>query len=187
MNKEINLIKELEEYSKKTEEFNLIVSKGSIELSPYKEPNWFPFLWIFLSLCLPIFTLFLNWIIEIKLITSILWIGSIIYGYYKISKGNRIVLIDKNERLIKWTNNSSFFKNLIKDSEVKFNKITSVKVEEKIESSDYKTQKSIIYHSVNIETNSGKKTISMFNDNLIAKKLALLIKILIEDNTNHNN
>ena len=45
----------------------------------------------------------------------------------------------------------------------------------------------LIYYSVNIETDSGKKTINMFNDNLIAKKFALLTKTLIEDNTNHNN
>ena len=62
-----------------------------------------------------------------------------------------------------------------------------MKVEEKIESFDYKTQNSLIYYSVNIETDSGKKTINMFNDNLIAKKFALLTKTLIEDNTNHNN
>ena len=185
MNRENNLIKELEEYSNKTEEFQFIVTKNHIELNSNKEPNWVPFLWIFMSLFLPIITLFLNWIIEFKIIISILWFGSIIYSYYKISKGNRNVLFDKNERFIKWTNNSSFFKNLIKDSKVKFDIITSVKVE-RIEDYDYKTQDSLIFYAVNIETASQKKTISMFNDNLIAKKLVLLTKILIENNTNHN-
>jgi len=184
MIKESTLLKELTDLSIKTGKFKFEEKKNMILLNQNNKMITTTISWTFVILIVPILMLFSGENLVLKLLISIPYSSFIIYQFIKTSKSNRNVLINKNKKQISLMVQSDLTKIIIPDSLIHFNQIKIISTDRRTTYSQYGGSMSTY---VIVDLGEEKLTISTFDDDLIARRFAFLLRLIIKQHASNNN
>lgn len=180
LNKTLDLIKELEIHSERTQEFKFRYKNQRISIWQNREPNWIIILFLLLVFCIPIFMLFIDTNLFIKIGIALVWVFYMGRKFMRTAVKNRDLKIDIQNKNVELSTNLVLTSWFSPDTKYCFEDIKSIIIK-KEEETNYQSMSSLTFYAVNAKTKNGDMTLCMFNDNFIAKRFAFLMRILIDN------
>ncbi|MPQ49029.1 hypothetical protein GCQ56_18685 [Marinifilum sp. N1E240] len=179
LDKTLDLIKELEKHSEKTQEFKFLYENQMIIIRQNKDPYWILILLFLLVFCVPILMLFIDTNLFVKIGIALVWMIYMGKKFIRTAIKNKDLKIDIQNKNIELNTNSVLTKWFSSDTKYCFEDFKSIVIEKK-EETNHQSMSSLIFYAVNAKTKNGDLTLCMFNDNFIAKRFAFLMRILID-------